>query len=531
MTSASAAPRLIAGRYALDALIGRGGIAEVWRARHLALNSFVAIKFLQGGSAQDEVTRRRFTTEARVTAQLKSQHAVQVFDFGVTEDGHPYIVMELLDGETLGRRIERTGRIGVLETAHILGQSSRALHKAHQIGIVHRDFKPDNVVIGLGDDGRDHVKVVDFGIAKLIGGLESAPRAAGAGEGDWSVMVPTTTFTKTDSILGTPFYMAPEQVENAAEVDPRADIWAFGIVAFECLTGQAPFKGKNLIELFQNIRARAHPDPRELEPSIPIGFAGWFDTACAVEPSKRFDDAQTAYQALVEALGCGDVDVAPPIRRDVAPPTTRESVAMRPDAVDAGPTLADSMHFGVESRRRRSQRELVAAPEIHASDTAVDAKAAASPIAEEEARFPPPPPPRNPAGFFAKRAAWVGAAVVGLSAVAMWRARATSSSGPSAASALPQAVPALPAAIESTPPPAAASALLESDVPSPVRTPSPPASASQLPIHPRVPSPQTSGTKEVASASATAPARSAPPAPTAPAPTAPTPVVDPASYR
>jgi serine/threonine-protein kinase len=201
VTDALAAGGTVGGRYELEALIGKGGFAEVWRARHVALNSRVAIKFLLGTSAQSESMRRRFTTEAQITAQLKSQNAVQVFDFGFTDGDRPFLVMELLEGETLGRRLERVGRLDVYETARILGQSSRALHRAHQLGIVHRDFKPENVVIAFDDEGRDSAKVLDFGIAKLVGDLD----LASATDDEAGANGPSSArFTKAGAVLGTP---------------------------------------------------------------------------------------------------------------------------------------------------------------------------------------------------------------------------------------------------------------------------------------------------------------------------------------
>jgi serine/threonine protein kinase len=333
--------RLVAGRYELDVLIGKGGFAEVWRARHLALNSFVAIKFLHGATAQRESARRRFTTEAQVTAQLKSRHAVQVFDFGVSDEGHPYIVMELLEGESLGLRIERLGRIGVVATARILAQSARALHRAHQLGIVHRDFKPDNIVISTDDDGRDHVKVLDFGIAKLVGELDIAPSAA---DSDAALEAATlSTFTKTGALLGTPMYMAPEQIRNAAMVDLRADIWAYGIVAFECLTGATPFGGRNLIDLFQKITSGNHPRAHERDPSIPPAFDAWFATACAPEPSARFADAHAACDALLAALDCARADVEPAVgMMPTASGETRVVVIPSPDRSDASGATIES---------------------------------------------------------------------------------------------------------------------------------------------------------------------------------------------
>jgi serine/threonine-protein kinase len=348
-------PRVVAGRYELDAPIGKGGFAEVWRARHLALNSFVAIKFLQVASAQNELTRKRFTTEAQVTAQLKSQHAVQVFDFGVTEEGQPYLVMELLEGETLGRRLERLGRIGIVDTARLLGQSARALHRAHQLGIVHRDFKPDNIVVGADDEGRDYVKVVDFGIAKLVGDLEPSSQPTVL---DPSINAPPSTFTKTGSILGTPYYMAPEQVRNASEVDLRADIWALGIVAYECLTGMVPFTGTTLAELFERIQSGKHPDPTKLEPSVPVGFNDWFDVACAPEPSRRFPDAQTAWKRLMVALECGRIELEPSIRRSLTTSGEHTAASARIATADGhAKTVEATAIRGVEARQRRAAQQ------------------------------------------------------------------------------------------------------------------------------------------------------------------------------
>src|SRR5262249_21376696 len=148
MGSGGSAPeaRLVGGRYELEELLGQGGMGEVWRARHVALNSHVAIKFLQGASAHRESTRKRFLTEAQVTAQLKTRYAVQVFDFGITDEGQPYLVMELLDGETLGKRLAKHTFLPIPTTVQFLTQAARALDRAHALGIVHRDFKPENVV-------------------------------------------------------------------------------------------------------------------------------------------------------------------------------------------------------------------------------------------------------------------------------------------------------------------------------------------------------------------------------------------------
>jgi serine/threonine-protein kinase len=287
----------VGGRYELEVLIGKGGVGEVWRARHVALHSHVAIKFLQLASAEKDSAKRRFTTEARITAQLKSPNAVQVFDFGVTEEGQPYLVMELLEGETLGARLARAKRLGAADTTRLLGQAVKALQRAHQLGIVHRDFKPDNMILCVDDEGHHLVKVLDFGVAKLAGVLEE-----GGGAGLASRAGAHVALTRTGTVLGTPLYMAPEQVRDSADVDHRADIWALGVVAFECLTGGLPYTGETLVELFERIQTGLHQSASFLEPSVPVEFDAWFDKACALDPAKRFSDAATAFKHLTSAL-------------------------------------------------------------------------------------------------------------------------------------------------------------------------------------------------------------------------------------
>jgi hypothetical protein len=372
--SAGEGPRLVGGRYELEALIGRGGIGEVWRARHVALDSHVAIKLLQLSAGDGDVARRRFTAEARITAQLKSPNAVQVFDFGLTDEGQPYLVMELLDGETLGQRLTRVKRLGADETVRLLGQVARALQRAHQLGIVHRDLKPDNLIVCKDDEGRDRVKVLDFGLAKLVGALDvpagdrRPPGAASLG-----------AFTRTGTVLGTPLYMAPEQVRAAADVDARADVWALGVVAFQCLTGHVPFVGGTLDELFERIQGGVHRRASFLEPSVPPEFDAWFDQACALEPARRFADADTAFRRLAASLraraqapgspatALGDaapVVVVPAAERaDVHAPTLAVApvAAVAPTAPAARAARAEAVAAAPRSAPRRERTPLVRA--------------------------------------------------------------------------------------------------------------------------------------------------------------------------
>src|SRR4051812_2772348 len=288
---------VVGERYVLESLIAQGGMGEVWRARHKTLKSLVAIKFLHRASSFSESTRKRFLTEAQVTANLKTRHAVQVFDFGVTEDELPYLVMEYLEGETLEKRIAREGCLSIETTVLLLRQAARALDRAHALGIVHRDFKPENVIILADEEGGEHVKVVDFGIAKILGDLaELVPPSSSSAE----PMEGSGTVTNT--AVGTPYYMAPEQVQDSSKVGPSADIWAFGVVAYECLTGRRPFDDVSIPMLLARLVMGERPVPASQRAELPKAFDDWFEVACAHDPAERFPDAHSAVAALAIAL-------------------------------------------------------------------------------------------------------------------------------------------------------------------------------------------------------------------------------------
>ncbi len=321
---------LIGDRYALKKLIAKGGMGEVWLAEHLTLKSKVAIKLLHTAATASETSRRRFLTEARVAANLRTRHAVQVFDFGVTDDGRPYLVMELLEGDTLADRIARDGRLSCPATASILQRAARALDRAHQLGIVHRDFKPQNVILHRDhEEGAEVVKVVDFGIAKLLTSFDPSaverlrtmpppPPAAAVARTDGATTLtsaegpPSTAPAALDlgsvtagptGAFGTPFYMAPEQIEDASRVTRAADIWAFGVVAYECLTGSRPYGGASVITMLSDILNGVPPNPASDHEGVPKSFDAWFEIACARDPSRRFPSALVAANELAEALG------------------------------------------------------------------------------------------------------------------------------------------------------------------------------------------------------------------------------------
>jgi serine/threonine-protein kinase len=225
--------------------IGQGGMGTVYVAEHVELGKQVAVKVLNPQVAGVPDVIRRLHSEARHAAAIRSAHIVDVFDVGTASDGRPFIVMELLDGESLAQRLARTSALSEADTLRIGRQLASALGAAHKSGIVHRDIKPENIFLCARDDG-DFVKLLDFGIAKALG--------AGEVEG--------TRLTRTGAVLGTPLYMSPEQVRGEV-LDHRVDIYALGVVLYECLTGSVPFCAPSYLAVVAKILTE-EPEPPSL---------------------------------------------------------------------------------------------------------------------------------------------------------------------------------------------------------------------------------------------------------------------------
>src|SRR4051812_25476825 len=217
--------RVIAGKYRLEAALARGGMGSVWVARHLQLETPLAVKFIDPSMAATADVRSRFEREAKAAALLQGPNVVQIHDYGV-DGGVPYIVMELLRGEDLGARLAREGRLPLPAVATVVHQVAKVLRKAHEAGIVHRDLKPTNVFIVEEDEGDEPgIKVLDFGVAK----------APGLGVGSET--------TRTGTLIGSPRYMSPEQARGSKSVDHRSDLWSLAVIAFRAVTGAPPFPG------------------------------------------------------------------------------------------------------------------------------------------------------------------------------------------------------------------------------------------------------------------------------------------------
>ncbi len=298
---------LVSGKYRVGRLIGSGGMGTVWEGVHEALGTRVAVKFIKPAHAQASDARRRFEIEARAAAKLQSKHAVHVFDYGVTESGLPYIVMEYLEGESLSEALIRRGPMPAQEVALLIGQAARALVKAHAAGIVHRDLKPDNIFLAQsGEESQDEddlpytVKLVDFGIAKMF---DEPIR------GDSKAM-PMGGPTQEGAVIGTPNFMAPEQLTVGGNPNALTDMWSLGACTFAAMTARIPFEGEVLGDIVLKVCAAPLPVPSKYNPDVPSGFDAWFARACNRDPAKRFQTAEELSQALANVCGVGKVRTA-----------------------------------------------------------------------------------------------------------------------------------------------------------------------------------------------------------------------------
>jgi serine/threonine-protein kinase len=272
---------VVADRFRLTQLLGKGGMGEVWAAHHVSLDIPCAVKFIHGESAEKPEVRARFEREAKAAAQLRSPHVVQILDYGIWETT-PYIAMEYLEGEPLSALLKRRGRLDPHETFRIVSHVAKALTKAHAAGIVHRDLKPENVFLVPEEEGAV-AKVLDFGVAKQTQALDNS--------------------TRTGALLGTPYYMSPEQAQGTKAVDHRADLWSLAVVTYRALTGELPFKSDALGDLLIKIVTHPIPVPSHANPQLPDAFDHWWARASQREAALRFQSAKELAQALGLALG------------------------------------------------------------------------------------------------------------------------------------------------------------------------------------------------------------------------------------
>ena len=322
------------GQYQIEALLGRGGMGAVYRARHILLGDRVAIKMLPPEMRSNTEWLRRFQREGQAARRFRHPNAVTVYDLRTSSDGTIYLVMEYVEGTTLDVELKNRGRFSPADALATLKPVMSVLNAAHAMGVVHRDLKPENIMIGkAGTDGEHVVKLLDLGIAKLreVAGAEKTG---------------STNLTVAGQMLGTPYYMSPEQwgelpADGNSEIDGRADIYGLGVVLYEIIAGKRPFSGMTMLELRKQHVSQISKPLHEENPSVPINFSKAIQRAMAKDRGQRQATAAELERELESALdGAGVVDVMIPATV-VSPAAPREdrfaTVADRPmPTVDDG---------------------------------------------------------------------------------------------------------------------------------------------------------------------------------------------------
>ena len=288
--SSPAIGEVIAGKYRLESILGTGGMGKVFSATHVGLGQKVAIKVLtvEDDDARRDEARERFLREGRATAALVSDHVVRVYDVGTLENGAPFMVMELLRGEDLAYTVQRSGPLTIDLAAECVRQAAEAIACAHAQGIVHRDLKPSNLFLTQRSDGSPLVKVLDFGISKHTHAAEE---------------LFSGSLTETRSVLGTPFYMSPEQVRDAKKVDFRTDIWSLGLILHELLSGSPAFEGTTLPGVCASIAADPPAALRLKRPEVPLELEAIVLKCLEKDPARRFQAARELIPLLAPFSG------------------------------------------------------------------------------------------------------------------------------------------------------------------------------------------------------------------------------------
>ncbi len=357
---------MLAGKYRVEKILGYGGMGVVVSAFRGDLEQRVAVKFLSQQAAERPDAAERFRREARAAAKIKSEHVARVLDVGTLDTGLPYMVMEFLEGNDIAEELRRLQRLPVLDAVEFTLQAIEALAEAHAGGVVHRDLKPGNLFLARRPDGTRRVKVLDFGISKALSGTS----------------VEELSLTKTAALIGSPLYMAPEQMRSAKDVDTRADIWSLGAMLYEMLTGQPPYTGDSIPQL---CAALLHDDPvplRHHRPDVPEGLEQAVLRCLMKDRAHRYQTVFDLGRALVpfasphsrvhveraeRVLGATDVTWSgmpsadratsslqslPAVSRPITPLSSTPQPAMTPQPV-SDPTVNSWGNSGMDKPRRR----------------------------------------------------------------------------------------------------------------------------------------------------------------------------------
>jgi len=339
---------VLAGKYRIEAILGEGGMGIVLRATHIDLGRQVAIKVIRPELAHSEEAIARMLLEAQAAACVRSEHVARVLDFGRLESGAPYLVLEYLEGRDLMQVLRDRGRISPHVAVDFILQACAGLSEAHHAGIVHRDLKPENLFVTQRSDGSPLVKVLDFGISKRLDA-----KARGAAR------------TNPTELMGSPMYMAPEQMQGSTEIDARTDIWALGVVLYELCTGESPFFAETMAAIYGRVIAVEPASPCTLNADVPEALANVIERCLSKDPSARpssvaelaallapFGSADAAaYARSTVRIWCGSDELVPSSARGPRVPT----------ALSATLAVLGNGLGGVRARRSRPRIGLVGA--------------------------------------------------------------------------------------------------------------------------------------------------------------------------
>jgi serine/threonine-protein kinase len=299
---------VIDGKFRVQRVLGSGGGGVVVCATHLHLDQLVAVKVMRSESADNPTLVSRFLREARAASRLKGTHVARVTDVGMPHHGTPYIVMEYLEGEELGAALRKRGPLPVGEAVLYVAQACDAVAEAHALGIVHRDIKPSNLFVTRRADGKPCIKILDFGISKTV-----------------QLARVDDELTSAEAVLGTPHYMAPEQLRASRNADQRSDIWALGVVLFTLLTGRRPFRGETMAEIAAATLRDPMPSVREARPDVPPELERVIARCLEKEPERRYQRVEELASALAPFAAASFDDA--PVSLEALAPTSTEAWA------------------------------------------------------------------------------------------------------------------------------------------------------------------------------------------------------------
>ncbi|HEY8079357.1 MAG TPA: serine/threonine-protein kinase [Labilithrix sp.] len=355
---------VLAGRFRLDRRLGEGGMGVVWAATNTTTGRRVAIKMLRDAKTEDPHVRRRFLREGKAASKVQHPNVVEILDVLELEEQTPAIVMEYLEGESLGQRIRRDRQLDLHEAAAILMPAVAAVGAAHSHGVVHRDLKPDNIFLAKGHEpGERVVKVLDFGIAKI-----ATDNVAGE----------TANMTGTGAMLGTPYYMAPEQLFSDETLDYRCDIWALGVILYECISGRRPTQGDNFADIVKVIATQKIVPFRQAAPNVPAEIGELVERMLSFDKESRPQSLREVRDVLrhytdVMASTFGE-PVLKPVKQSRDADESGQSVGLRKsdvalllDDADTGPSTAATLDAPASLGKLKAQLAQVSPADTHAA--------------------------------------------------------------------------------------------------------------------------------------------------------------------